>query len=235
MIFDPLTAGTLLVMATASGHQLCQMPKPTEIEVIPHASPVEFDYSQSLEDLQGIETDTIDPLAFNGISIHQGYMKSSIRVQPHIKLGTRVYQAYDAVCVWYDTITIDIEIDPTITIAREVADDDCMGEAVRNHEMKHVRALRKVVNKYADSMGREVYEQLKERGFVAGPAPQKHAEQIADRMYKTVEQVIELEYKKMEIENAEAQGQIDSREEYEYISGLCPDFNPLYYQQKRRN
>ncbi len=224
MIFDPLTAGSLLILASAPAQGICRMPKPTDIEVIPHAEAVEYDYSRSLEDLQDVETDTIDPFDFNGISYSEGYMKSSIRLQPEIKLGTRTFTAYKAMCVWYDTITIRIDIDPVITIAEEVADDDCMGEAVRNHEMKHVRALRKVVNKYADSMGREVYRQLKDRGFIAGPVPEEHAQQIIDRMYKTVEQVLELEYKKMQIENSEEQSRVDSRQEYEYVASLCPDF-----------
>ncbi len=224
MIFDPLTAGSLLILAAAPNSELCKMPKPTEIEVVPHAESVEFDYSQSLADLESVETDTIDPHNFGGLSVSEGFMESSIRLEPEVELDGKVYTGLNMACLWYDRITISLKIAPVITIASEVADDDCMFEAVKNHEMKHVRALRKLVNKYSDSMGREVYQQLEQRGFNSGPVPEEHSQQIAERMQKTVAQILELQFKKLEIENAEEQGKVDSIEEYKYVSSLCPDF-----------
>jgi hypothetical protein len=234
MIFDPLTAATLLVLADTRERNLCRMPKPTEIEVIPRARTLKYDYSKSLSEIQSIQTGTIDPHSFNGISVAQGYTSSSIALKQQVKFGGLTYTGYNAACIWYDKITIEIEIRPAITIAREVKADKCMGPATLNHEMKHVRALRKVVNKYAGIMGKEVHDALKDRGFIAGPVPLDQAQTIANRMERTVMQVLDHESKKLEIEHAEEQGKIDSREEYEYISGLCPDFNPLQAVEKRR-
>lgn len=235
MIFDPLTAATLVVLAdTRQQQNICRQPKPTQIEVIPRERTLRYDYSKTLSDIQNMGTDTIDPLSFNGVSIAQGYTASTIKIQPKVKLDSLGYKAYGAACIWYDTITIELQIDPVITIAREVDADPCMREAVNNHEMKHVRALRKVVNKYADIIGREVHDALKERGFMAGPVPIENAQTVADRMYKTVYQVIDFEYKKLEIEHIEAQSKIDSRQEYEYIGNLCPNFNPLPAKNKTK-
>jgi hypothetical protein len=235
MIFDPVTAGTLLILAASPGVELCKMEAPTEIEVVPHSEPVEWDDSQSLADLRNIETDTINPYGFDGVSIPEGFMQSSIRLVPEIKLGGKTYPKLGVGCIWYETITINLEIAPVITIASEVADDNCMYEAVKNHEMKHVRALKKLVNKYAASMGKEVYEQLQQRGFSSGPVKEAHMQEIAERMHKTVGQVLELQFKKMEVENSEVQGEVDSLEEYKYVSGLCPDFNRTLKKQAGRH
>ena len=234
MIFDPLTASTLLILAAADGQSLCKQPKPTKIEVVPRERTLRFDYSKSLKDIAGVETDTIDPHGFGGIAMPQGFTASTIKMKPKVKLESYGYKAYNAACIWYDSIIIELEIDPVVTIAREVNNDACMSVAVKNHEMKHVRTLRKVVNKYSDIMGREVFEALKDRGFMAGPVKADQAQQVADRMYKTVYQVLDHEYKKMDIEHTEAQSKIDSRQEYEYISSLCPNFNPTPSKSKRR-
>ncbi len=226
MIFDPLSAASLLVLA-AAGEGLCTLPQPTEIQAKPSSKSIEYDYSQSLSDLQRVRTDTIDPHSFNGISMTQGYMDGAIKLVPKVDLNYKVYTGYKAACIWYDKIRITIEINPRIIIAKEVHDDRCMGDVVAEHEMKHVKIDREIVNKYAQIMGSEVYDALKERGFIAGPIPSDSVESIAARMQKVVYQVVEHEYKKMDLEREEKQRDVDNIDEYKRVQSLCPDFNPV--------
>lgn len=225
-MFDPLSAASLLVLA-ASPAKICEVPKPTEITVIPSSQEVTYDYSQTLADLQGTATDTIDPHSFNGISVTQGYMKGGIRLKPRVTFGNKYVSAYKAYCVWYDTITIELEIDPSIVIAKEVRDDLCMRKAVKEHELKHVTVDRKIVNKYAQSIGEAVYSELSQRGFAGGPVKADMAQQLVDRMSKTVYQIVEHQYKKMDIERLEAQRAVDNLEEYKSVAAECPDFRPV--------
>lgn len=229
MIFDPLTVASLLVLAASqpqSASALCAMPKPTEIKVSPTTRKVAFDYTKSLSDLQGVSIDTIDPHSFNGVSVTQGFMKGAIRLVPEVRLGNKTYPSYNAGCVWYDSVVIKIEIDPTIVIAKEVKSDKCMSKAVAEHEMKHVMVDRRIVNKYSQIMGKEVYDALAQRGFTAGPMPISAMQSVAERMQKTVLQVVEHEYKKMDLEREELQGGVDNINEYTRVKNLCPDFNP---------
>ncbi len=230
---DPLTAGALLTLAAGSS-DFCTPPKPTEINVIPASQEVKYDYSRSLSDLQGQEVDTINPYDFTGNSRTQGFMKGSIKMQPRVELDYKHYPRQNVVCIWYDKINIEFEIDPTIVIAKEVYKDRCMHKAVKTHELKHVTADRKIVNQYAKVMGQKVYDGLKQRGFKAGPVRPDDAQAIADRMQKTVFQIIEHEYKKMELDRVEAQQAIDSLEEYNDVGDLCPDFDKRLRKKKRR-
>ncbi len=224
-MFDPLSAAALLILA-ASPAKICEVPKPAEIRVIPSSQEVAYDYSQTLADLQGTATDTIDPHSFNGISVTQGYMKGGIRLKPKVTYGNKYLPSYRAYCVWYDTITIELEIDPMIVIAKEVRDDLCMRKAVKEHELKHVMVDRKIVNKYAKSMGQAIYGELGQRGFAGGPVEAGMAQKLVDRMSKTVFQIVEHEYKKMDIERLEAQRAVDNLEEYQGVAAKCPDFRP---------
>ena len=70
-------------------------------------------------------------------------------------------------------------------------------------------------------MGQKIYDGLKSRGFNIGPVNPQDANDIAKRMHETVAQLIELEFKKMEIERTEKQQAVDTLEEYERVSAQC--------------
>jgi len=219
---DPLTASALLILASG-GNPLCQMPKSAEINVIPKSHDVVYDYSKSLADLQGTETGTINPYGFGGISIHQGFAHNPVQVSTKVSLDFKQLQGYPAACVWYDKIDIIMTITPKVTIAREIKKDRCRGKAVLEHEMKHVMVARIIANKYAKAIGRKVYDGLKQRGFIAGPVELENMQATADRMQKTVYQIIEHQNRKMEIDYIEMQEEVDSLEEYERVSDICKD------------
>lgn len=221
---DPLTAGALLTLA-ASSSDFCRMPKPTKIDVTPRSQKIEYDYSQTLAQIQSQQTDTINPYDFGGVSHTQGFMKGSIQMVPSVKLASQHHPQQGVTCLWYDSVEIKFDIEPTIVIAKEVAQDRCMRAAVLQHEKKHVLADRRVVNKYAKEMGRKVYKALKQRGFIVGPIPASNAKAVAERMQQTVFQIVEHEYKKLEIDRAEAQQAIDSLGEYNRVNARCPNFN----------
>jgi len=218
---EPITMLGLLTLASAEPSAVCHMPKPAEIRVIPKTSAVKYDITQTRDEIQRYNIDTINPYGFDSNSHTNGFMRGIIRMQPFVKLDYKNVLGNRALCIWYDTIELRIEIEPEIVIAKEVAEDPCQYRAVKEHELKHVMADRKIVNKYARSMSRKVYQGLKSRGFMVGPILGEDAQKVADRMQETVGQLVELEYKKMEIERAEKQQAIDSLEEYQRVSAIC--------------
>lgn len=234
-IFDPVTVGSLLILAASSPQQQnpCAAPKPTEINVIPSARETKWDYSNTLAQVQGAVMDTVNPYGFTGTTITEGYMKGSIKLEPKVKLNYKSLPRYNAVCLWYERIDINIELDPTIVIPKEVYKDRCMRKAVSEHELKHVGIDRKIVNKYSKIMGRKVYEEIGKRGFSAGPLPAEQAQAAADQMQRVVFQIVEQEYKRMDLERTDLQRGLDSLEEYDRVSGQCPDFDPLKAQKRR--
>lgn len=235
---DPLTATSLLVLAASQ--PVCAPPQPVQIKVSPRTDEVQVVTQYSLGDLQSVKTDTINPHSFGGTSYTQGFMKGAISVRPSVKLNYTQDKRTGAVCLYYEAINIDIAISPQIYIAREVHEDSCMGRATLEHEMKHVNTDRMIVNKYAGIMGRKIYEGLTARGLAAGPIPSDQVKETAERMQKTVFQLLELEYKRMELDRADAQGAVDSIEEYDRVDALCPDFEAMpksleaYYARKKK-
>lgn len=220
-IIEPVTALGILTLASLEPTALCKMPEPTEINVIPRTAEVKYDTSQTRAELQKYDIDTINPYGFGSNTHTNGFMRGSISMQPEVSVDYKFVLANRAVCIWYDTINLNISITPEIVIAKEVAEDPCEFSVTKEHELKHVMVDRRIVNKYAKTMGKKVYEGLKSRGFMVGPVKANVAQQIVNRMQETVMQLVELEYKKMEIERAEKQQAVDSLEEYERVNSAC--------------
>ncbi|MCB1720147.1 MAG: hypothetical protein H6860_04080 [Rhodospirillales bacterium] len=225
--FDPVTAGTALILA-ASSPQICQMTTPADISVVPKTAELVIDTSRTSADLQGQSIDTINPYGYNNVTHTNGFMEGQINMRSSVELDYRLTSMANAYCIYYKKVTIMLDITPKIVIAKEVSEDSCMYSAVLEHEMKHVNADRKIVNKYAQTIGKKVFDGLQQRGFIAGPIASENAQAIMNRMKSTVSQLVQFEYKKMEIERAEAQQAIDNLAEYQFVQSRCPDYkSPL--------
>lgn len=219
---DPLTISSLLVLTGQT--IICPKHPPTKINIVPRTSEVQYDYSQSLRQLQNYETDTVDPYSFHGKTVTQGFMKGQIELRHSIKFGQSRNEHYNAGCIWYDEIRVELNIDPTIVIAKELYKDRCMKKAIVTHELKHVRVDRLIVNKHAKIMGKKLFAALKSRGFSVGPIKATRINEVQGKMQNVVAQILELEYKKLGIERQEMQREVDSLEEYESVDDKCPAF-----------
>ena len=220
---DPLTASTLLILA-GSKPEICPVPPPTRIDIIPSTAETKFDTSKTLAELQGFSMDTVDPYGFHGQTITQAFMSGAITSSYEIKIGNEFLPRYNAYCLWYEKITVKIELDPTIVIAKELHRDFCMRKALIGHESKHVMVDRKVVNDYAKTVGQTLYTELKARGFSAGPIPSQHGQETVNRMQKVVKQLLDFEFQKLEIDRTERQRAVDSLQEYQNVDEKCPTF-----------
>ncbi len=219
---DPVTLSSLVVLAGYTPE--CPTHPPAKINIVPRTEDVKYDYRQSLKKIQSYSTDTVDPYGFHGTTITQGFMKGKIQLSQKIKFGQAGNTRAGYGCTWYSDITIELHIEPTIVIAKEIYQDKCMRKAVVDHELKHVRVDREVVNKYAQEMGNKLMSALNSRGFEAGPFELRRMDEVQQKMQRVVRQVLELEYKKLGIERQERQGKVDSLEEYESVDDRCPAF-----------
>lgn len=219
---DPVTLISMTVLAGFTPE--CPAHEPTKINIKPVSKKIKYDTSQSLKELQKYDTDTIDPYSFHGHSITQAFMKGGVGISSEVKFAGQSVPRYGVSCLWYDEINIEIKVDPTIVVAKEIYHDPCMRKAVIGHELKHVQVDRKIVNKYAKTIGQKLMAELKTRGFTAGPFKTERAEDVRQKMIRVVSQIIELEDQKMHLDRREQQLKVDTLEEYERVDDQCPAF-----------
>ncbi len=202
---------------------LCTSVEQAKINIRPSTKPIKYNFTRSIADMQGTKSDTINPYSYHAVTRTKGLMEGSIALRQEIKLGSETKPRYGGVCVWYKEINVDFEIDPTIHIAREVHADKCMGRAVMDHELQHVKIDREIVNEYSKIIGQKIYDGLKQRGFVTF-VPLKDIKNAGKRMQQTVHQIVEHEYKRLELDRIERQRGHDTLEEYKRVSNQCPKF-----------
>jgi len=224
-----ISALFLAISATATAPALaasedCKPPQPTKISIKPQSAKLKYDVSRSVADLQAVEIDTVNPHGFGGASVTQGFMEGQIQMVPSVKLNYRQIEGTRNVCLWYEEIGLKIKIDPKIVLAKEVYDDKCMRAAVVEHEKKHVNVDRRIVNEYAQIVGKKIYEEVKSRGFAVGPIPADMAQATVKRMQDTVFQIVDFQYKRMSLDRQEAQQAVDNIEEYRAVQAKCPSF-----------
>ena len=218
---DPITLSSLLILA---GNVTCPVHEPTKINIIPRTEKVKYDSRQSLKQIQNYTTDTVDPYSFHGTTITQAFMRGRVVMEHKIKFEQVTNAKAGYGCMWYKDITVEIKIDPTIVIAKEIYADRCMRKSVLTHELKHVKVDRLIVNKYARLIGNKLLKELKSRGFTAGPMRIDQMQKVSAKMSHVVGQILKLEYQKLGIDRQELQRDVDNLEEYKSVDNQCPAF-----------
>jgi hypothetical protein len=201
----------------------CPFVKTVQINVIPVTEEVKIDGTKTLAEMQNTEIDTINPYAFSGVTQVHGFMNGLVGIVPDIRIGHKYVPEIGAFCLWYEKIDVKLQIKPEIVIGKEIYQNPCLRKATLEHEMKHVNVDRQIVNKYAKIIGKKIYAAIEERGFRAQPVAQEYVQGMADRMGKVLQQTLEHEHEKLQIERMELQRAVDSLEEYERTSALCPE------------
>lgn len=202
----------------------CKELNATHVNILPRTDAVTYEFTRSLSDIQSVKIDTVDPYGVHSGSITQGFMEGQISAEHKIKLDYELVDQNGQVCLWYKNVDVDVHITPKIVIAREVKSDSCMYKAVLAHEQKHVEVDRKLVNEMAKYMGKALYTLMSRNGFSVGPIDPAIAETTAQNMMQQANDTLNQVYQAMMTERAKRQGNVDSREEYDRVSALCPDF-----------
>lgn len=218
-----IMAGHLLTLA---GYQIeCTMKQAPEITVRAKGLETEIDTSKSIRDLNAFKPsiDTKSPYG-EGVETHiEGMMHGQIGLRGGYMFATETYSELGKVCMYVSNVEVIFEVDPKIYIAREYTPGSCHYNAVLEHERKHVKVDRMIVNKYTNIVVKAVNNTLKKVGYVHGPYDVSQLPALQKQIGGIVDSVIEQFYKNMNAERKALQQQVDSLEEYRRVDSMCPD------------
>ena len=211
--------------ATSRGGRVtCSVPKAPTIQVLPKTKDIAYDYSQTTQQLTARRTTSPGPYGSNIDTATGGLRADQISTSSNIKMGTMVYQSQNAGCIWYDEVTVNINLNPVIYVAKEYQKEPCKG-AILKHELRHVEVDRFVVNKYAQQIGAAIQNTVNKAGAV-GPFPASDMNRQQDQLIKHIQAAIKSQEHLLDQEMRTLQSQVDSLEEYERISKICKDLIP---------
>ncbi len=199
----------------------CTVPKPPVIQVLPKTADIRYDYSRTTDQLTSMGSNTVNPYAANLDTTTGGLRSDAAKIASNIKMGTQTYPALNVGCIWYDSIVVNIALNPVIYIAKEYQQEPCKS-AITEHEIKHVSVDREVMNKYALEIGRAIQSSVNQAGAL-GPFNAQEMPQHQDRLIKHIQSAIDSQQLMLEKEMRQRQGQIDSIQEYQRVSKICKD------------
>ena len=203
----------------------CHAKMPPHINVRPSKGTIKYNFTKSKADLNKRDVDTISPYGPQHTTNVSGLMSGFIQLKSKVAFMTETHQYLGRGCVFLKSVDVEINIDPTIFIAKEFPKGGCMHSAILAHEFKHIDADRLIVNKYTNIIGKALGDVIDARGSTYGPMKKNRMAGIQRDVQEALHNVVRTMNRVMNEERRKRQQAIDNLEEYESIGKRCKHSN----------
>ena len=176
------------------------------------------DFSKDMAGLEKFHIDTVNPYGAKVDSHVGGLTTGTIKVEQKMNIGGSSTAAQT--CLWPKHIEVTVRLDQVVYIAKEYTQGTCMNSAVWEHEHKHVRVDREIINKYRPIFENQVRQAATAMG-VTGPFASTLQNGMQDKMMQKIGDAVSVITKQMEDERKIRQQNVDTRAEYDRVSALC--------------
>jgi hypothetical protein len=220
----PGLAASMMASAAPSAvpaHE-CVMPPRPVIVVSTQESTAKIDTSKSIAELSANDTDTVSPYPMHYHTEISGLMVGEIGLSHSMTFRKSTGDTPGQGCIWVDMVNIEISSDPTIFIASDFRDNECMSREVLRHEQKHVLEDRALLGKYNAEISDRLNIAFWDAGDYASGAVSLN--EIGREKYEietAVKLIVDDMFKEMMAERNKRQQVIDSLEEYSRVMGAC--------------
>jgi hypothetical protein len=204
------------------------VPQAPQVIVTPRTAEIVYDFSRSTVELgamgRKLGTTPTGAKASRGQDSQTGGLRYD---RPVIKSGVTWGYMQETmgdvptrVCLWYNKITVDIELKPVIFLAKERSAPGPCRDAILVHERRHVQVDREVMNRFATDVGRAIQRTVDETGAF-GPFPAANREALGKELTARIHKVLDMHEKAMVATMDARQMEVDSAAEYARISKIC--------------
>ncbi len=219
MLNAGIAAASTLIMLAGGPAMKCAVNVAPVISVIPQSQPVRYDFTMTAAQLTAMQSDTVSPYAPGTETITQGLRSDRPVIEASIGAQSVTYNDRGIFCMTYGKIDISIKLAPVIYVASDRPAGMCRN-AILDHEKKHVRVDREMMNKYAQKIGQTVQNAVNEVGVV-GPMNLNRQYEAKDFMTKHIQSAIQSMELPLYNEMRARQAEVDSLEEYQRVGWFC--------------
>lgn len=216
-VFEPISLPALMILA---GFSSCDARPAPEILVDLDFGQVKYDLSKSYAELERFDITTISPYAAHEHTRVAGLTGGKIKIQSDVNIAWSTSALSRNNCFWIEDVKIDIELDSTIYIASENRKNRCSYTQIKNHEWQHVQTDRALLEEFRPRFEQTAREAVRRIGVV-GPLPESENLETRRRIARIVEIALGRVSDEMNRERRQRQQAIDSRDEYDRLSGVC--------------
>lgn len=219
--FIGLCAMAVMVISSQAMAFSCPNKSAPEIMISLSSNSIDYDFSKSKNQLRSFKIDTKSPYDQSAHTEVGGLMNGEISVNTNVSFGWASQGANQDTCFWYDKIQVKMHIDPTILVANEHAQGSCMHSSILEHEMKHIKVDRRVLQKYKGLLQSDLERVTRKVGMI-GPVSRSSSDKIRQKMMAVVEKTVSSRTQAMYAERRKLQQAVDSLDEYKRVASRCP-------------
>lgn len=144
-----------------------------------------------------------------------------VNIKQTVKTGVEAYTLSHFSCLWYETISVELNYDPIIQMSAELKPRTCEYETVLAHQQKHIAADRKIVKKYITVIEDDIKRALQKSGTFGGPYNDDKVQAVSNAMQAYIQQTVRKTLDRLETERTTAQKAIDTPDEYYAVRHQC--------------
>ncbi len=204
---------------------VCRVDSAPQINVVVKSDEIDYDYSRAAGQLKALENNPASPYPPGADTATGGLRDDHPTIGTNVTLDILSNAWRKQGCVRYRAVDIEIHLRPKIYVAKEFDTGTCR-QAVLNHELKHVRVDREVMNKYAGLLAPAVQGVVNRTGAL-GPFRVEDTEAVKAQAAGYVTAETDRLEKTMEEELKARQRGVDSLEEYGYVGSFCQSVHLL--------
>ncbi len=198
----------------------CSAAEVIRVNINPKTENIRYDYSHSSTTLANKGSDTTSPYAPDADVSTGGLREDHPVTALRISWQSMTYPHLGVACLSFDEITLDIKLSPVIYVAREYKNKPRCKNRILEHEHKHVKVDRAVVNKYAPLMGQAIKKAVDSLGIL-GPYKTEDLPAVREKLNTYIQNAATSYNTQMEAEMLHRQSEVDSLKEYEAVSAVC--------------
>jgi hypothetical protein len=222
-VFHILLAGFLLGMSyhSQAAAQCLQPQQQPIMRVDLNADQPKIDHMQPRDGLKRFQIATVSPYD-SGQTVHvNGLMRGAISLESQTAIAWQRQDNGADNCYWFNNININIKLNPTIYIAREIVKDSCLYQEVLKHEYQHYAVDLRVAQDYQLVLQDEIQRFMQQTGVI-GPFQSQFEAQAKHELMKRLEAILTSVNDRMKFDRIKRQSLVDTREEYDRIVRACP-------------
>jgi hypothetical protein len=188
----------------------------TSVDIRPYTDDIKIIPTSSFKDLSGAEDNEDDKRI---LLTRYAVLNTDKMIHSKAKLGGVKYDEYGLVCMWYESVEVDIRLYPVLYKAFNLSGKKC-DQAVQEHIDMHSNTGKMITKKFAYHVGLSVRETLDEIGAY-GPIEEDKVDEVKKKLLLKIKR-IEKEHEMLMLKALEKMhNKIDTPEELERVRNIC--------------
>lgn len=209
----------LPVLYMMAGLSQCMPQAPPRIDIKLVEKPLEYSFETSLRDLTMVSG--VDNIETGRATL--GMTTSQISADPKrfsVIMGRITDPRMGTSCVWFDEVLITLNVAHHVYISKEIQKDECVRQAVLEHELEHVKIDFALLKKHVKNLKLHLKHLAVTTGTV-GPVPEHRMDVTVQRLKKMFLQKVLMLNDKFRKDRMKWQATIDTKEDKALLMKGC--------------